>query len=490
MFTGFRDRLTYFGTLDDAVERYPWPTEIDLPTMRQQLITSAIYDKKILVTDGYVVANATLLNDLKNIGTSLMGNMLTSEVARFFLRDEAFNLAEGIERNAATIATHREVVNDKNWPSMREDLELASKRVEHLTLRWPKGKNMGHMFYLLLERVRGMNQQDKQGIVGSTRTRDFDRVFDEFQRRINRTNYDAARTTWEDCCWWAIGGLPQTPKLSILYDKNERARLRRYDDIRVFMNVANELHHLAYSVGADASLREESTGVSKKSTIGVATSVITAFPDLIGPEEVACVSEHKGLQYLNQLLITVPPELKFKEDFSFITQFTSLGSCRHAREHYLQSIEEFLNGSVEFDSPAFRTSIAARDEFVNELAQIMFPHVEKNALFNGVEFAISGLAYLLKTCLVGAADRLLGAASSFIGCFPLEIGVDHFKTKLVERLLVSFVEASLTREGIAATYTDNTLRVARNYGFYLGPLKEEGCLELANKVGPHPSRLR
>ena len=91
-----------------------------------------------------------------------MGNMLTSEVARFFSRDEAFNLAEGIERNATNIATYREIVNDKNWPSMREDLEFVSKRVKHLTLRWPKDKNMGLMFYLLLQRARGMNQQDKQ----------------------------------------------------------------------------------------------------------------------------------------------------------------------------------------------------------------------------------------------------------------------------------------------------------------------------------------
>ena len=63
------------------------------------------------------------------------------------------------------------------------------------------------------------------------------------------------------------------------------------------MNVANELYHLAYSVGADASMREELSGGSKKSTVGVATSVITAFPDLVGPEEVACVGEHKGLGY-------------------------------------------------------------------------------------------------------------------------------------------------------------------------------------------------
>ena len=61
MFTGFRDQLTYFGTLDDVdIERYPWPTEVDLPTIRQQLITSAIYDKKLLINDGGVVANATL----------------------------------------------------------------------------------------------------------------------------------------------------------------------------------------------------------------------------------------------------------------------------------------------------------------------------------------------------------------------------------------------------------------------------------------------
>ena len=58
--------LTYLGTLDDVVQRYPWNIEIGLQQFNQMLIRKALLGEKIIINDGYLLnhpfARQALLN--------------------------------------------------------------------------------------------------------------------------------------------------------------------------------------------------------------------------------------------------------------------------------------------------------------------------------------------------------------------------------------------------------------------------------------------
>jgi hypothetical protein len=486
MFTDFRNRLTYFGTLDDVVYRYPWPARIDLRSMQHQLIVAAIYDKKILINDGYLITNPQLLGELKDIDRSLVGNLLMTGIARLFARGGKSNLAEGIEKGAGSISTHARIVGDKaRWRLMRDDLEFLSSEVEKHTLPWPSDKNMGEMFYRLMARVRGMTAEQRATLLPTFALRDFDAVFDRFDAAIQKPSYQGARSVWESQCWIHFHGCEVSAHaVGEIETVEQRQRAYPcYERVRGLMNVANEVYHLAYAVAAHHALRSGPVfrGIDPAS-IGVSTSLITAFPDLLGSEDQPDeAGDSAKLRALNQLLITLPARLRFQDDFFFVTRLTTNGDCRRARAAYLDALAAFVAERMSHDD-----ALKARKTYERALIQQLAPGLRHRwfeyLADRMIETASNPAAYAL-----GAAGAALGAgvpvvAAGLAATFLLPIGFDHLNNLLVERLLQARVSAALAQGEVRARQDRHQPSLARQLGLYLGPLKAEGGSRLLAEV--------
>lgn len=481
MFTDFQDRLTYFGTLDDVVDRYPWPKPIDRRSIQQQLITAAIYDKKILINDGYLVANRHLIGEVVDLDKTLVGNMLSTGTARLFARGGTTDLAAGIARTAEKVKSHRKVMAHKDWWKTRNDLEFLSNYVSHLTVPWPADKNMGEIFHSLLCRVRALEGQ-RGTLLAAQFFKDFDAIFDIYLTRIAKP-YNGARTEWEHSCWLHYKTV-EAPDHDTIVEGKAMSDHGDLSGIRLMMNVANEVYHLAYSIGAHCSITAPNTirGI-EKSTVGISTALISAFPDILGPEAVAPSQEisREKLNRMNQLILAVPPTLQFEDDFSFITRFNTNGDCRRARKTYLEALEKFAR-----DNATFTEAIDARNEFAIELARVMRPAVKPDftdKLFSQLEKRFISEPLELAS---EAIFSLAGAAGKLIFGEAFTVGYDHVKTRFMERIIESGVRAQLKTPGIEHAQAADPEPLARQIGLYIGPLKAYGMQEVAKTISAHP----
>lgn len=484
MFTDFQRQLTYYGVLDDVVDRYPWPSSMAPQAIRQQLITSAIYGKQILINDGYLIANPLLLEDLRDIRHSLIGVLLDSGTARLFTRSGKTNLADGIERTSEHVTTHRKLVNDRTvWPTLRRQLEIVSERAASTALPWPIDKNMGEIFYLLMERIAASDHSLGSQIVPHGLRHDFDAIFRRFQAMLS-PKFDGARNYWEEACWQHFAGYDIDPHAlgTIRMTQDKIEAYPAYLSVLPFMNIANEVYHLAYSAGAARSVALRGEAEASGTIIGMASAFVTAFPDLVGAEQITLgegIDEAK-LQALNQLLITLPADIEFGSDFDFVAEIRLSADVRLAGDAYLDGLEAFCREEITFDG-----MLKLRDEYVAQLSMRMSKKLRRGA-----------------NTLVGdsLSDLLVAAATSplhYAGGWLLGLGTDVLKNKLIERMLEARVSAALTQEGVAAASEGidrNTgeppVALARKIGLYLGPLKQPGLKALTDQVSPHPDTTK
>ncbi len=148
------NRLTYFGLLDDVVARYPFSDTQGWDAIERSLVVHAIYGKPVLINDGYLIANEQLVPQLADLDVSLLGNMLMFGFARLFARG-GVDLAAGIEERAASINTHRRILERTDWPEIRDNLEFLSKLARPTTVPWPRTKNTGEILFRLLDESLG-----------------------------------------------------------------------------------------------------------------------------------------------------------------------------------------------------------------------------------------------------------------------------------------------------------------------------------------------
>jgi hypothetical protein len=487
MFTSFRNRLTYFGTLDDVVYRYPWPNPLSLQAIQHELVTAAVYDKKILINDGYLIANPQLITELTNSNTSLIGNLLHSGIARIFARGGSRNLAEGLEGTAKHIPTHQFLLDDeRQWRAIRDSLESLSRQIAGYTVGWPADKNMGELFCHLLERIYSMSNSQRQALMPTSLYADFDKTYEIFVRARDPATFDGARTCWENACWKhatqeTIGDeeLKKLPnKIMALPTVEERkTEYENYPKVRLLMNVANDIYHLSYTLAALHAIQSSPPDPHSDidtSTIGMASSVITSYPDLLDYEIPSKdVVDARILEGLDQLLITIPSDIRFGNNFNFVSTLYGDINCSAAREAYLSAIERFVSGRMSFDDAA-----KERDCYIKVLAKVMAPWVSRNML----EKIGPKLVEVSLDTLVKIPYELVNILFS--------IGTDYAGSRIVERLVQIRVAESLHRESIYATMSKTSEPLARKLGLYVGPIKRDGAAKTIAKIKPHPASLK
>jgi hypothetical protein len=482
MIADFSGRLTFAGTLDGSVERYPWDRSLGLPELRCELITDVIYGKKLLINDGYLAENSALARELRDIGTSLLGNLLREGDARLFARDGlAKNIAEGIEKSASEgVQVHRALLKDPDWPALRNSLEYLSRRVSNFTIPWPEDKNIGELFAILIARVSSMHAAERASIVDPLFFHIFDEVHRKFDAAASRSSYTEARATWEACCWEYFG--KKVDPLSIIGNTTVRQRETAdhdYANVRKLMNVANEVYHLACAIGAGHAIKTENPQGIDTSTVGVSTALVTAFPDLISA---ALLTEESmdllKVAALNRLLIAVPSSLDFKGDYSFIARFRGNDECRIAGQHYLDSLKKFIMSSIT------ETECAnARAEYDAKLRKIMAPAIEPEWPLRMEKHLID----LLKMPIGFALDVPLHGGGKFLGMVIGELGPKNYNMfKIIERLFTTSVEArvavALAEPGNVATQSADSYKLVRRLGLYVGPLNPDGITQVAKQA--------
>lgn len=492
MFTDFSNRLTYFGTLDDVVYRYPGPVPLDAPAIQQQLLTAAIYDKKILINDGYLITNPHLLDDLEDIDRSLIGNLMMTGIARLFARGGSTNLAGALESGAEKIDTHRRIVSDtEKWRRMRDDLEFLSRQVGSNIVKWPADKNMGELYYSLMKRARGLPDDQRCTLMKEQDFRNFDDIFDRFDGAVIKPTYERARSEWEKQCWIHFAQKDvESHEIANIGNLTERqARFPQYNAVRRMMNVANEIYHLAYSIGAGHSIASSPPGGGvDPAAIGMASNLVTAFPDLLGPEQPPAFVEDRGIiGKLNGLLIGVPARIRFKDDFFFVTRLTTNGNCRRARAHYLEALQAFVNnGTPERE----KLAAEARDTYASALHDQLVPGMKREwyetLMARTVSFG-AGAALAGAATFIPLPGPVLPVAAKQLVSFLFPLGFDHLKNRFIERLMARRLDVALREPGVIAQQQANAPSLARQYGLYMGPLNTDGAKAAIAPIKPFSS---
>lgn len=470
------DQVTYYGTLDDVVHRYPWGRErfgrpLDLHAIQGQLVTAAIYNKTVIINDGYLIANPLLIPDIEDVSTSLIGTMVKGQAAYLYARGGEANLIAGMERtakNGAGVKTHAAIMADKDrWPGLRNGLERLERHSRGEVIPWPYDKNMGHVFYLLMRSVREKSGVQSSTIVPDRMKTDFDAIFEKFEERLD-ADFDQARTVWEEEAWTYFRGsdLDDTTLGTGRFVVEELKAQPEYEDVRTMMNVANEMYHLAQSAGASRGLQHNSGHELAKPDLmmGVATALVDDHEGLLAPRDPG--SNGEIYSTLNRLMISIPPSLKFTGDFSFIEKLRDVKGVQDARGFYLETLWRFANGVATFDEAA-----AARDDYSFRLAEILYKHVQDSRTLKSV-------GHLGELIVATATTTISPFASWLVG-----LGMDSLNNRLFERVSKRRVSVALRKEAIHAA--QNHSNMTRDTGLYIGPLEAQGLAGMLERVGPH-----
>ena len=451
--------ITYLGTADDVVKRYPWSRRNDLENIEDQLLHAAIYDQQIALNDGYLIANDDLHSALVNLNKSLLGSLILSEIVIVFCRAEPANLVEGLERRAQAINTHRRILKSADWPAIREDLEILQRNISSTAIRWPIDKNMGAIFY---KAMSILHTEDKGRFAMRESSReDFEAIFRRFDDDLDKRSYDGARSLWETCCWIHFSRTPVDPMAT---DIEKHAG---YNKVKEMMQLANEAYHVAYSSALSHSLRTDQNPTVH--TVRPLTAVCPAYGNLLRRETFEA-QEALRLDRFDQLLLTTR-KLRFREDshYGWLQDLHYDRDLRGLRREYVEMLDAYIHDRFEFDK-----AIALRDQYASSLAKLAAPYLNKP---------------------LGHTELLVNAAANYIAGFKgplagllLSYFVDKKGNTIYEKLLTGpAIENGLKEDGIRATQELSAGMLARDLGLIGAELDTRSVDSFVEDIKPHPT---
>ena len=116
-----RPSLTYVGTLDDVVERFPWQFDADINYFNQLLVRKAILGEKILINDGYLLNNCAARQAILNPSCSPLTSLIEQGFVRILSRNaDLVSLPEKMADQG--VASFNVLKNSAEWPSLKREL--------------------------------------------------------------------------------------------------------------------------------------------------------------------------------------------------------------------------------------------------------------------------------------------------------------------------------------------------------------------------------
>ena len=245
--------LTYLGTLDDVVQRYPWNIEMGQQQFNQMLIRKALLGEKVIINDGYLLNHPFARQALLNPTSSPLKALIEANFVQIMSRSGSLlDVAE--KMSAQGVESFQALQKSSEWPalqSMLKQWEPGLQRIENF-IPWPK-KHISHGFDNMLGRSRHL-QVENLGMTAVSND-DFQRVFDLYTAK-NKTDKEATRTRWEQACLSILGDAPDA-----------KAKINE------LMGLATEAYHYNFAVCLSSQFSERK--------ILVETRYSRAFADLI-----------------------------------------------------------------------------------------------------------------------------------------------------------------------------------------------------------------
>ena len=304
-----RPSLTYVGTLDDVVERFPWQFDADINYFNQLLVRKAILGEKILINDGYLLNNSAARQAILNPSCSPLTSLIEQGFVRILSRNA--DLVSLPEKMAAQGVTSFNVLkNSAEWPSLKRELRKWQPLLEETDnfIPWPE-KHISHGFDQMIMRLAERTPKDLS--IGSVSHDQWRRVFDLYEQS-NRYDKEATRTRWESAVTECLAD-------------NHQGRLS-------MMHLACEAYHYNFGVclGSQSSL--------SKQQILVETRFSSAFADL------SKVDQELQMQHVSIPGLRVPRNISMNSGpkwAELVSPFSDVGKQLRA---YRQAQDDYFSG--------------------------------------------------------------------------------------------------------------------------------------------------
>ena len=336
--------LTYAGALDDKVQQFPWRYRPDIETLNAQLIGQALFGNPLLLNDGYFVANPAIHRSLVDGPESIIGALAQEGFIKIYIRDQNFDLMKGIADAAQSgVADHRDTLSEDAWTErVRPYLEDLIPRMQWASESWPTPMtaNVGKIFYELME-----SRIDKgdalQLSIGPAAVYEAFRIFDD---RIDKANFGAARTIWEQ------QAIPAYLKANADADPSRTSS--------ELMMLGNEAYHFAHAIAAERKFGSRQ--------VGVQTALSMAFADLIEQEPLP-EDDQDRRQRTSRYLYSMPKKIRVSGSGLRHLMYPRAGIGRMKKE-YIDGLNRYLAGMLA-DDEMQRLYAAYRDELADHLSR-------------------------------------------------------------------------------------------------------------------------
>ncbi len=307
------ETMTYVGTLDDAVQRYPWKFRLDERQLDHLLTVELIHGNPLLLNDGYLLLHPLCRAALKN-EDGLLWHLIRAGFVRVMHRGgDAFGLHELPSKMAPKVSSFARMlggsVDDISWSELRprvERLDQLLRNNGHL-IPWP-GYDATSGFLALTRHL--CERRITAGHLGIARGT-IENAPSEFLRRVVdciSENPYAARTQWE--------------QLAKRYANSPKYTKRPHQFMRATMNLANEIYH--YNMGVLLSAEHDVR-------VSVQTQVSSAFDDLLAPSQTTVAPNELD----EVVILRVPPSLASVDAHRLVSILTPGSRLFEARQKWI-----------------------------------------------------------------------------------------------------------------------------------------------------------
>ncbi|WP_166424458.1 hypothetical protein [Paraglaciecola sp. 20A4] len=304
--------LTYLGTLDDVVQRYPWKIEMGQQQFNQMLIRKALLGEKVIINDGYLLNHPFARHALLNPTSSPLKALIEANFVQIMSRSGSLlDVAE--KMSAQGVESFQALQKSSEWPALQTMLkqwEPGLQRIENF-IPWPK-KHISHGFDNMLCRSRELSV-DTLGMTAVSDD-DFQRVFDLYTLK-NVSDKEATRTRWEQAC------------LQVLSDSPDAVT-----KINELMGLACEAYHYNFAVCLSAQFSQRK--------ILVETRYSHAFADLIQ------LGQPTESELIDIPSIQIPQKLTFDRPQLWKELVDPFSEVAGVQKEYQDVMEQFFAGQV------------------------------------------------------------------------------------------------------------------------------------------------
>ena len=304
--------LTYLGTLDDVVQRYPWNIEMGQQQFNQMLIRKALLGEKIIINDGYLLNHPFARHALLYPTSSPLKALVEANFVQIMSRSGSL-LDVAQKMSAQGVESFQRLQKSAEWPALRTMLkqwEPGLQRIDNF-IPWPK-KHISHGFDNMLCRSRQLYVENL-GMTAVTDD-DFQRVFDLYTLK-NKSDKEATRTRWEQACIKVLGD-----------DSNAKEKINE------LMGLASEAYHYNFAVCLSAQFSQRK--------ILVETRYSHAFADLIQ------LGQPTQSELINIPSIQIPQKLSFDRPQLWKTLVDPFSDVAGVQKEYQDAMEQFFAGQV------------------------------------------------------------------------------------------------------------------------------------------------